>query len=80
MEKEVFVLIRLIDMVEKCAQLSQDRISSEEHHKQISKLLDRFNTIKAMVPNFELMNFVNVTMLLKTSNTIWRIADSESIG
>lgn len=57
MHKEVFVLIRLIDMVEKCAQLSDDRISPEDHQKQMIRLLERLQSFQEKIPGFEMQKF-----------------------
>jgi ESCRT-I complex subunit VPS28 len=45
LQREIYVLIRLIDVIEKCAQLSDDRISPEEHFTQMSKFLEKLDTL-----------------------------------
>ena len=58
------MLIRLIDMVEKCFQLSYERITPEEHHRQITKLLEKYDTFKSKIADFELSNFITVPIKL----------------
>lgn len=60
MEKEIYVTIRLIDMVEKCAQLSDDKISPEKHQEEITKLLSKLETFTKKVDRFDLNKFIIV--------------------
>ncbi|KAM3143644.1 hypothetical protein pb186bvf_004140 [Paramecium bursaria] len=56
-QKEIFVTIRLIDMVEKCAQLSDDKIAPEKYDSEIRKLLEKLENLLSKIPNMTAIQF-----------------------
>lgn len=56
--KEVYIIIRLADVIEKCYNL--DKISSEEYNSQMGKLLQKYQNLTTKIKDFQLINFVHV--------------------
>jgi hypothetical protein len=84
LQREIYVLIRLIDVIEKCAQLSDDRITPDEHFKQMSKLLEKLESFQKKLPGFKLNTFIEVRIWDNwverlSRSTVWMTASSESI-
>ncbi|CAD8124099.1 unnamed protein product [Paramecium sonneborni] len=58
LQKEIFITIRLIDMVEKCAQLADDKITPEKHCQEITKLIERYKTFTSKIDKYDLNQFI----------------------
>eukprot|EP01017_Pseudomicrothorax_dubius_P019347 TRINITY_DN2125_c0_g1_i1.p1 TRINITY_DN2125_c0_g1~~TRINITY_DN2125_c0_g1_i1.p1 ORF type:complete len:198 (+),score=61.55 TRINITY_DN2125_c0_g1_i1:146-739(+) len=57
-QKELFVMIRTLDVIEKMYNL--DKISKEEYNKQVEKLLTYYERLKKNIHEFELNTFVKM--------------------
>ncbi|CAK64402.1 unnamed protein product (macronuclear) [Paramecium tetraurelia] len=58
LQKEIFITIRLIDMVEKCAQLADDKITPEKHSQEITKLIERYKNFTSKIDKYDLNSFI----------------------
>ena len=56
--KEVYIIIRIVDVIEKCFNL--EKISNEEYQSQMGKLLQRYQNLTSKIRDFNLQNFLQV--------------------
>jgi len=56
--KEVYIIVRMVDVIEKCYNL--EKISNEEYMTQMGKLLQRYQNLASKIKDFNLQNFLQV--------------------